>query len=115
MLTHNWWHLALFAIDLGLDDQALALYDQQVWGVVKAYSQDQIGAVSLLARLELAGVDVGERWQDVADHLATRLGRPGTAVPGPAIPVWPGARRPARGAHAAAQHRARRRRPGEDR
>lgn len=73
MVTHNWWHLALFAIDLGLDDQALALYDQQVWGVEKSYSQDQIGAVSLLARLELAGVDVGRRWQDVADCISTRI------------------------------------------
>ncbi len=73
MVTHNWWHLALFAIDLGMDELALQTYDQQVWGVVKAYSQDQIGAVSLLARLELAGVDVGERWQDVAEHLRLRL------------------------------------------
>ncbi len=72
MQTHNWWHLALFAIDLGQNDTALALYDQQVWGVVKEYSQDQIGAISLLARLELAGVDVGDRWQDVADHLQGR-------------------------------------------
>ncbi len=72
MQTHNWWHLALFAIDLGQNDTALELYDQQVWGVVKQYSQDQIGAVSLLARLELAGVDVGDRWQDVADHLLGR-------------------------------------------
>jgi hypothetical protein len=73
METHNWWHLALFAIDLGQDTLALQLYDRQVWGVVKAYSQDQIGAVSLLARLELAGVNVGDRWQDVADHLLGRL------------------------------------------
>lgn len=72
MQTHNWWHLALFALELGHADHALQLYDQQVWGVVKAYSQDQIGAVSLLARLELAGVDVGQRWQDVADHLQGR-------------------------------------------
>ncbi len=73
MVTHNWWHLALFAIDL--DDAALALqtYDEQVWGVVKDYSQDQVGAISLLARLELAGIEVGERWQDVADHIARRL------------------------------------------
>jgi hypothetical protein len=73
MVTHNWWHLALFALELDEADTVLALYDQHVWGVVKAYSQDQIGAVSLLARLEIAGADVGERWQDVADHLAPRL------------------------------------------
>lgn len=73
MLTHNWWHLALFELELGHNGEALRLYDEQVWGVVKAYSQDQIGAVSLLARLELAGVDVGLRWQDVADHLTGRV------------------------------------------
>jgi tetratricopeptide (TPR) repeat protein len=73
MVTHNWWHLAVFALELGQSDEALRLYDQQVWGVVKDYTQDQIGAVSLLARLELAGVDVGERWQDVAGYLLARL------------------------------------------
>ena len=72
METHNWWHLALFLIEQGRDDEALALYDAHVWGVCKEYSQDQIGAVSLLARLELAGVDVGDRWQDVALYLAPR-------------------------------------------
>ncbi len=73
MVTHNWWHAALFALELGDDSAVLRIYDEQVWGVVKSYSQDQIGAVSLLARLELAGVDVGDRWQDVADHLAARV------------------------------------------
>jgi hypothetical protein len=73
METHNWWHLALFAIEQGDDAAALALYDQHVWGVCKPYSQDQIGAVSLLARLELAGVDVGDRWQDVSAHLVGRV------------------------------------------
>jgi tetratricopeptide (TPR) repeat protein len=73
MVTHNWWHQALFALELDRADEVLALYDQHVWGEVKEYTQDQIGAVSLLARLELAGVDVGARWQDVADHLAQRL------------------------------------------
>ncbi|MCO5125430.1 MAG: tetratricopeptide repeat protein [Rhizobacter sp.] len=72
METHNWWHLALFALEQRDDAAVLALYDDHVWGVCKEYSQDQIGAVSLLARLELAGADVGDRWQDVADHLAPR-------------------------------------------
>ncbi|MBB1601114.1 tetratricopeptide repeat protein [Variovorax sp. UMC13] len=73
MVTHNWWHVALFLIDLGRDAEALDVYDTQVWGVVKDYTQDQIGAVSLLARFELAGIDVGARWHDVAAHLQTRL------------------------------------------
>lgn len=73
MLTHNWWHVALFLIDLGRDAEALSVYDHHVWGIEKGYSQDQIGAVSLLARLELAGIEVGEaRWQDVAGWLAAR-------------------------------------------
>ncbi len=73
MVTHNWWHQALFALELDRHDEVLALYDQQVWGVAKEYTQDQINAVSLLARLELAGVDVGDRWDDVAGYLASRL------------------------------------------
>ena len=74
MVTHNWWHQALFLLEQDRHAEVLALYDRQVWGVVKEYTQDQINAVSLLARLELAGVDVGAaRWADVADHLALRL------------------------------------------
>ena len=73
MVTHNWWHSALFALDLDQPDAVLRMYDQQVWGVAKDYSQDQINAVSLLARLELAGVDVGTRWLDLAAYLAPRV------------------------------------------
>ena len=74
MLTHNHWHRALFLIEQMRLDEALALHDAQVWGVNKDYSQDQIGSVSLLARLELAGQAVGEaRWQDVADRLVPRI------------------------------------------
>ncbi len=72
MDTHLWWHLALFYLSQGKFDAALAIHDDQCWAQAKDYSQDQIGAVSLLARLELAGVDVGDRWSDLADHLAVR-------------------------------------------
>ncbi|MGH8820390.1 MAG: tetratricopeptide repeat protein [Rhodoferax sp.] len=72
MVTHNWWHVALFLIDLGRDAEALEVYDHHVWGVEKTYSQDQVGAVSLLARFELAGIAVGERWDDVAGYLVNR-------------------------------------------
>ncbi|MBS0542053.1 MAG: tetratricopeptide repeat protein, partial [Proteobacteria bacterium] len=73
MSTHNWWHLALFLIDLDRVEEALELYDTRVWGVWKEFSEDQINAVSLLARLELHGVDVGDRWADLAKYLKPRL------------------------------------------
>ncbi|MDP9008161.1 MAG: tetratricopeptide repeat protein [Pseudomonadota bacterium] len=72
MLTHIWWHLALFYLSQGRDAEALAVYDRHCWGIAKDYSQDQIGAISLLARFEIAGLDVGARWQEVADHLRKR-------------------------------------------
>uniref|UniRef100_UPI0018275853 tetratricopeptide repeat protein n=1 Tax=Ramlibacter sp. TaxID=1917967 RepID=UPI0018275853 len=73
METHNWWHQALFALELDRHDEVLALYDQHVWGVAREYTQDQVNAVSLLARLEFAGVDVGNRWEEVAPYLQQRL------------------------------------------
>jgi Flp pilus assembly protein TadD len=72
MITHLWWHLALFYLSQGREQRVLEIYDRHCWGVAKHYSQDQVGAVSLLARMEIAGIDVGERWQDLADHLAAR-------------------------------------------
>jgi hypothetical protein len=72
MVTHNWWHLALFRISQGRADAVLEIYDTQCWAHDRDYSQDQAGAVSLLARLELAGIDVGDRWDDLAAHIAGR-------------------------------------------
>jgi tetratricopeptide (TPR) repeat protein len=73
MYTHNWWHLALFLIDLDRPAEALALFDDRVWGVSKEFCEDQINAISLLARLELRGVAVGARWDDVASYVEPRL------------------------------------------
>ncbi len=72
MYTHNWWHLAVFYLSEGRFVDALAIHDRHVWARDRNYSQDQVGAVSLLARLELAGQPVGDRWQQLASYLATR-------------------------------------------
>lgn len=72
MRSHNWWHLALFYLSQGRHDDVRRTYDTHVWGLEKSYSQDQVGAVSLLARMEFAGVDVEDRWTDVANHIASR-------------------------------------------
>jgi hypothetical protein len=72
MYTHNWWHKALFHISMGDTAAVLDAYDNHVWGIEPTYSQDQVGAVSLLARMEIAGLDVGDRWQQLADFLRPR-------------------------------------------
>lgn len=72
MYTHNWWHLALFELALGRGEEALAIHDAHCWTQDRTYSQDQIGSASLLARLEFAGLDVADRWTDLADHVETR-------------------------------------------
>ncbi|HUM09276.1 MAG TPA: tetratricopeptide repeat protein [Acidocella sp.] len=72
LYTHLWWHLALFYLAEGRFDEALEIYDRHVWAKDKSFSQDQIGAVSLLARLEFAGADVGGRWAELGQWLAAR-------------------------------------------
>lgn len=72
MYTHNWWHKALFHISLGDESAVLDAYDHHVWGVEPTYSQDQVGAVSLLARMEVAGMDVSHRWEELARYLKPR-------------------------------------------
>lgn len=74
MSTHNWWHLALFRLSQGDAAAVLDIYDRHVWGVAPDYSQDQVGAVALLGRLEFAGVDVGDRWEGLAPYLKARAG-----------------------------------------
>ena len=100
MLTHIWWHMALFYLSQGRNREVLDLYDRHCWGIAKDYSQDQIGAVSLLARCELAGIDVGPRWEDLGRHLAARAGYD-AAVFDAAISVWPGPGGASRSGHAA--------------
>src|SRR6202046_4757094 len=76
IVTHLWWHLDLFYLIRGRQHHGRGLYDRHCWGIAKDYSQDQIGAVSLLARMEIAGIDVGSRWQGLGRHLAARAQDP---------------------------------------
>ena len=74
LYTHNWWHIALYYLEKEEHEKVLSLYDTYVWGCAgKDSSKDSIGAISLLLRLELRGVDVGTRWQELAPYLTPRI------------------------------------------
>jgi tetratricopeptide (TPR) repeat protein len=68
--NHVWWHAALFAVESGDFDAALAVYDNHVKPGERRISTDMMNAPSLLARLELAGADVGERWEELGQWAA---------------------------------------------
>jgi hypothetical protein len=66
--VHNWWHLALFHLGLGEIDEVLSLYDGPIYGKASPIILEMIDASAMLWRLHLRGVDVGNRWEAVADQ-----------------------------------------------
>ncbi|NVO55790.1 tetratricopeptide repeat protein [Rhodobacteraceae bacterium B1Z28] len=69
---HVWWHKALMHLDLGHVDHVMELYDQNIRQDKTDDYRDISNATSLLSRLELEGVNVGNRWEELADLSATR-------------------------------------------
>ena len=63
---HLKWHESLYHLELEQHDQVLALYDRDVRAESTDEYLDIANAVSLLWRLEQAGVDVGARWHELA-------------------------------------------------
>ena len=69
---HVWWHKALMHLDLGQIDEVMRLYDQEIRADKTDDYRDISNATSLLMRLELDGVNVGSRWEELADLSAAR-------------------------------------------
>ena len=69
---HLWWHLALHHLELGDIEQVLDLYDSEVRREHTDDFRDVANGASLLARLEIEGVDVGHRWDELADIAERR-------------------------------------------
>ena len=70
MLTcHHYWHWALYHAEMGDFGQALDVYDEHMDTFVRKAKDIHCltDAASLLQRLEFEGVDVGSRWDVVAD------------------------------------------------
>ena len=71
---HIWWHAALFPWNKGDYDTVLAMYDARLRPASTDFFLDIQNLASLLTRLEVVGVDVGDRWDEIADHAAARIG-----------------------------------------
>jgi tetratricopeptide (TPR) repeat protein len=81
LVHHLWWHRALFHLERREFDAVLDLYDRRFRNLAGPLTLaqpdlyiDVQNAASMLFRLELLGIDVGNRWTEVADKGEARIG-----------------------------------------
>ncbi|KAM9815877.1 tetratricopeptide repeat protein 38 isoform X2 [Syngnathus typhle] len=67
LATHNYWHWALYFIEKGQYEAALQIFDSQILKRCKANGSmlDIVDGSSLLSRLEMEGVFVKDRYQEL--------------------------------------------------
>ncbi len=58
--VHNWWHLALYYLDLQQTDKVLDIYDRSIFD--GSVALEMLDASALLWRLHLMDINVGNRW-----------------------------------------------------
>jgi tetratricopeptide (TPR) repeat protein len=63
---HNWWHTALYNLDQDRIDRVFEIYDRRVRPEPSALQLTMLDAAALLWRLHLRGIDVGNRWDELA-------------------------------------------------
>ena len=68
--VHNFWHVAVYHLELGATEEALRLFDGTVFGKRSSVVLEMIDASALLWRLALRGVAVGDRFDRVAQNWA---------------------------------------------
>ena len=71
---HLWWHLALFHLEAEDFESVLRLYDERMRVELSDEYLDICNATSTLWRLEERGVDVGDRWNELAQRCEARTG-----------------------------------------
>ena len=78
---HLWWHCALFMLEHGDHAAVLELYDTRFRDLTAPLTVaapdvyiDVQNAASMLFRLQRLGVDVGDRWEELADKAEARIG-----------------------------------------
>ena len=70
---HNAWHLAVAYLDrLGLDE-AEELLRSHVWGVTPDLTVEQLDAIALAWRIEMAGRRLDDIWPSLAERVEPRI------------------------------------------
>ncbi len=70
--SHDAWHLALLHLEELDVSRALEVYRQHIWGITPDLVTEQLDAIALLWRIELAGHPLDAEWAPLADHVEAR-------------------------------------------
>lgn len=70
LAVNNWGTLALFHLGLEQIDEVMQLVDARVFGTASPIVLEMIDASAMQWRLQLRGIDVGDRWHALADRWA---------------------------------------------
>ena len=71
---HLWWHHAIIHLRTGNHGRLLELYDTEIQPGDAIDTLSLTNAIDGLARLEFAGVDVGDRWLPLLEPSTVRIG-----------------------------------------
>jgi tetratricopeptide (TPR) repeat protein len=72
--VHNWWHLALYLLEAGRADDALAIYDAEIHNDDSGgVTLELLDASALLWRFTLDGVDTADRYMKLAEAWEGQL------------------------------------------
>ncbi|MGA7488358.1 MAG: hypothetical protein WBW74_15650, partial [Xanthobacteraceae bacterium] len=68
--SHDAWHLALLHLE-ELDVAAtMRVFHQHIWGITPDFVVEQLDAISLLWRIEMAGTPMDAQWPSITEHVA---------------------------------------------
>lgn len=81
LVHHIWWHQAMYHLERREFEEVLRLYDEGFRNLASPVTQQQPdlyidvqNAASMLFRLSRHGVQVGSRWEELADKAEARIG-----------------------------------------
>lgn len=72
--SHNAWHQSLFSVEEADWARAGEILRQDIWGFAPDYVGEQVDAIALLWRLDIAGQPQDATLAEVAEHCAPRAG-----------------------------------------
>src|SRR5262245_65115351 len=69
---HDAWHLALLHLEQLDVAAAMRVLRAHIWGITPDFVVEQLDAIALLWRLEMAAGPMDAEWPSIADHIAPR-------------------------------------------